>query len=148
MTAPRGKVMFSYCRHPKKKKGAKERVLFLSVSTTDDDDDDDTDDDYYAARSCPSSYDQSSGNGQSLSRRYCTQSVWLFSCATRTARTRPKALWRFRVSTSNSPSGRSRLHTHTHTRQIDHTYAQQDIRVCEDDHYKPPMRQFLNPKAL
>jgi hypothetical protein len=77
--------MFSYCRHPKKKKGAKERVLFLSVSTTDDDDDDDddddTDDDYYAARSCPSSYDQSSGNGQSLSRRYCTHSVWLFSCA-------------------------------------------------------------------
>ena len=73
--------MFSYCRHPKKKKGAKERVLFLSVSTTDDDDDDDddddTDDDYYAARSCPSSYDQSSGNGQSLSRRYCTQWVWL-----------------------------------------------------------------------
>jgi hypothetical protein len=81
--------MFSYCRHPKKKKGAKERVLFLSVSTTDDDDDDDddddTDDDYYAARSCPSSYDQSSGNGQLLSRRYCTQSVWLFLCAYRTA---------------------------------------------------------------
>ena len=75
--------MFSYCRHPKKKKGAKERVLFLSVSTTDDDDDDDdnddddTDDDDYAARSCPSSYDQSSGNGQLLSRRYCTQWVWL-----------------------------------------------------------------------
>jgi hypothetical protein len=55
-------------------------VFFLSVSTTDDDDDDtddDTDDDDYAARSCPSSYDQSSGNGQSLSRRYCTQWVWL-----------------------------------------------------------------------
>ena len=72
--------MFSYCRHPKKKKGAKERVLFLSVSKTDDDDDDDDDDtdDYdYAARSCPSSYDQSSGNGQLLSRRYCTQWVWL-----------------------------------------------------------------------
>ena len=51
--------------------------MFLSVSTTDDDDDDDDDDtdDYdYAARSCPSSYDQSSGNGQLLSRRYCTQS--------------------------------------------------------------------------
>ena len=84
--------MFSYCRHPKKKKGAKERVLFLSVSTTDDDDDDDTDDDYYAARSCPSSYDQSSGNGQSLSRRYCTQSVWLFLCASRTARESQGAL--------------------------------------------------------
>ena len=59
-------------------------VFFLSVSTTDDDDDDtddDTDDDDYAARSCPSSYDQSSGNGQSLSRRYCTQLVWLNRCA-------------------------------------------------------------------
>ena len=52
--------------------------FLLSVSTTDDDDDDDdTDDDDYAARSCPSSYDQSSGNGQLLSRRYCTQWVWL-----------------------------------------------------------------------
>ena len=51
--------------------------MFLSVSTTDDDDDDDDDDtdDYdYAARSCPSSYDQSSGKGQLLSRRYCTHS--------------------------------------------------------------------------
>ena len=61
--------------------------MFLSVSTTDDNDDDDdddydddTDDDDYAARSCPSSYDQSSGNGQSLSRRYCTQWVWLNRC--------------------------------------------------------------------
>ena len=64
-------------------------VFFLSVSTTDDDDDDtddDTDDDDYAARSCPSSYDQSSGNGQSLSRRYCKHSVWFFLCASRTAR--------------------------------------------------------------
>ena len=51
-------------------------------------------------------------------------------------RPRPKALWRFRASTSNSLSDRSRLPTHTHTRQIDHTYAQQDIRVCEDDHFK------------
>ena len=46
-----------------------------------------------------------------------------------------KALWRFRVSTSNSPSGRSWLHTHTHTRHIYQTYAQQDIRVYEDDHF-------------
>ena len=69
--------MVSYCRHPKKKKGEQRRVSFLSVSTTDDDDDDDTDDDDYAARSCPSSHDQSSGNGQLLSRRYCTQWVWL-----------------------------------------------------------------------
>ena len=44
-----------------------------------------------------------------------------------------KALWRFRVSTSNSPSGRSWQHTNTPIRQIDHTFAQQDIRVCEDD---------------
>ena len=44
-----------------------------------------------------------------------------------------KALWRFRVSTSNSLSGRSWQHTNTPIRQIDHTFAQQDIRVCEDD---------------
>ena len=60
----------------------------------------------------------------------------------------PKALWRFRVSTSNSPSGLSRLHTNTHTRQIYHTYAQQGIRVCEDDHFQPPNRQYTHPKAL
>ena len=38
--------------------------------------------------------------------------------------------------------------TNTHLRHIDHTYAQQDIRVCGDDHLKPPMWQFPNPKAL
>ena len=59
-----------------------------------------------------------------------------------------KALWRFRVSTSNSLSGRSRLPTRTQIRDIDHTYAQQDIRVCEDDHFQPPNWQFPNPKAL
>ena len=53
-----------------------------------------------------------------------------------------KALWRFRVSTSNSPSGRSWPHTHTHTRYIDHAYAQQDIRVCGDDHFQPHKWQF------
>ena len=54
-------------------------------------------------------------------------------------RRRPKALWRFRVSTSNSLSGgRTRLHAHTPTRHIDHTYAQQGIRVCGDDHFQPP----------
>ena len=42
------------------------------------------------------------------------------------------ALWRFRVSTSNSPSDRSC----SFMRYIYHTYAQQDIRVCEDDHLK------------
>ena len=31
---------------------------------------------------------------------------------------------------------------------IDHTYAQQDIRVCGDDHLQPPKRQYSNPKAL
>ena len=56
------------------------------------------------------------------------------SCALFVRPQSPKALWRFRVSTSNSPSGRPWLHTNTHIRQIDHTYAQQDIRVCEDDH--------------
>ena len=44
------------------------------------------------------------------------------------------ALWRFRVSTSNSPSGHTWPHYNTPIRYIDHTYAQQDIRVCEDDH--------------
>ena len=60
----------------------------------------------------------------------------------------PKALWRFRVSTSNSISGRSWPHSHTQIRHIYHTYAQQDIRVYEDDHLKPPKRQYKNPKAL
>ena len=36
---------------------------------------------YYDAYNSPRSYRQPFGNGQSLSRRYCTQSVWLFSCA-------------------------------------------------------------------
>ena len=58
------------------------------------------------------------------------------------------ALWRFRVSTSNSPSGRSRLQPHTPIRYIDHTYAQQDIRVCEDDHVQPRKWQYTHPKAL
>jgi hypothetical protein len=63
-------------------------------------------------------------------------------------RPRPKALWRFRVSTSNSPSGRTWQHAYTQVRYIYQTYARQDIRVCEDDHFKPPMRQFLDSKAL
>ena len=33
----------------------------------------------------PPSYRQPSGNGQLLSRRYCKHSVWLFSCASKTA---------------------------------------------------------------
>ena len=63
-------------------------------------------------------------------------------------RPRPKALWRFRVSTSNSPSGRSWLHARTHMPYIHNTYAQQDIRVCGDDHLQPPKWQFLDSKAL
>ena len=45
------------------------------------------------------------------------------------------ALWRFHASTSNSLIGRSWPQTHTHLRYIDQIYAQQDIRVCEDDHF-------------
>ena len=50
---------------------------------------------------------------------------------------RSNALWRFRVSTSNSPSGRTWLHPYTQIHRIDQIYAQQDIRVCEDDHFEP-----------
>ena len=60
----------------------------------------------------------------------------------------PTALWRFRASTLNSPSDLPRLQTDTPNCHIYQTYAQQDIRVCEDDHLQPPMRQFSNPKAL
>ena len=60
----------------------------------------------------------------------------------------PKALWRFRVSTSDILSGRSWLQTYTHMRHIHHTFAQQGIRVCGDDHFEPPKCQFSNPKAL
>ena len=55
---------------------------------------------------------------------------------------RPTALWRFRASTSNSSSGRSWLPTYTHLRYIYHTFAQQDIRVCGDDHFEPQKRQY------
>ena len=60
----------------------------------------------------------------------------------------PTALWRFRASTSNSPSGLSWPPADTTIRHIHHTYAQQDIRVYEDDHFQPPIRQFQHPKAL
>ena len=36
---------------------------------------------YYDAYNSPRSYRQPGGIGQSLSRRYCTQSVWFFLCA-------------------------------------------------------------------
>ena len=70
------------------------------------------------------------------------------SCALFVRPQSPKALWRFRVSTSNSLSGRSRLHFDTPIRYIDQIYARQDIRVCGDDHFEPPIRQYSNPKAL
>ena len=69
------------------------------------------------------------------------------SCARSVPPKSPKAIWRFRASTSNSLSGRSLPHNYTHLRYI-YNYAQKDIRVCEDDHLKPPNRQYLNPKAL
>ena len=59
-----------------------------------------------------------------------------------------KALWRFRASTSNSLSGRDMPHFHTHMRYIDHTYAQQGIRVRGDDPLEPPKRQYSHPKVL
>jgi hypothetical protein len=58
------------------------------------------------------------------------------------------ALWRFRASTSNSLSGRAWPHVHTPIRNIYHTYAQQDIRVCGDDHFQPHKRQYDKSKAL
>ena len=64
---------------------------------------------------------------------------------------RPKsstALWRFRVSTSNSPSDRTWLHAYTHMRYYIYNYAQKDIRVCGDDYFQPPKRQYYNSKAL
>ena len=70
------------------------------------------------------------------------------SCALLVQPQSTKALWRFRASTSNSPSGRTWPHTHTPIRYIYQTYAQQDIRVCGDDHFEPPNRQYHNPKAL
>ena len=85
--------------------------------------------------------------GQSLSRRYCTHSVWLFLCASRTASS-SQALWRFRVSTSNSLSDRSWPPTNTQIREIYRTYAQQDIQVCGDDHFQPPMRQLSKSRSF
>ena len=71
-----------------------------------------------------------------------------FSCALSVRRHCSKALWRFRASISNSLSGRSWLHTHTPIRYIHNPFARQDIRVCGDDHFEPPMRQYHNTKAL
>ena len=46
-------------------------------------------------------------------------------------------LWRFRASTSNSLIDLYMPPTHTHFRHINQTYAQQGIRVYEDDHFQP-----------
>ena len=60
-----------------------------------------------------------------------------------------KALWRFRASTSNkSLNGRSMAATYTPIRQIDQTYAQQDIRVCGDDHFQPPKGSTGTPRRF
>ena len=82
----------------------------------------------------PPSYRQPYGNGQSLSRRYCTHSGWLFSCATRTARKFHGAL---AVSCKYFKQSKwpYLAATNTHIRHIHHTHAQQDIRVCGDDHF-------------
>ena len=47
---------------------------------------------YELCNSPPRSYRQPDGNGQLLSRRYCTRSVWLFSCDQNTARESQGAL--------------------------------------------------------
>ena len=47
---------------------------------------------YSGTRNSPRSYRQSHGRGQLLSRRYCTHSVWLFLCASRTASSSQGAL--------------------------------------------------------
>ena len=70
------------------------------------------------------------------------------SCAQNIRRPRPTAIWRFRASTSNNPSGRAWLHFDTPMRHIYHTFAQQDIRVCGDDHFEPQKRQYQNSKAI
>jgi len=70
------------------------------------------------------------------------------SCARSVPPKSPKAIWRFRASTSNSLSGRSWPLVDTPVRHIYHTYAQQDIRVYEDDHFEPNNRQSKNPTAL
>ena len=93
----------------------------------------------YRLRNTPPSYRQPSGRGQLFSRRYCTQSG---VSSVRAVRPRVPRRLRFRVSTSNSLSGLSRPPT-TRQCQIDHTYVQQDIRVCEDDLLSRPMAVLI-----
>ena len=107
---------------------------------------DDLDDDYDVCSS-PCSYRQPVGRGQLLSRRYCTHSGWLFSCAYVYASSSQGAL---AVSCKYFKQSKWPYMAayHTHIRHIHQTYAQQDIRVCGDDHFQPPKRQYSNPKAL
>ena len=60
----------------------------------------------------------------------------------------PTALWRFRASTSNSLSGRFGCTLARICRIFYQTYAQQDIRVCGDDHFEPPKRQYRIPRRF
>ena len=61
---------------------------------------------------------QSSHGALAVSRKYFKQSKWPFMAA--------------------------RVHADT---QIDHTYAQQDIRVCGDDHLQPPNEAVLESQG-
>ena len=99
---------------------------------------DDDDDDDYVSCSTPCSYRQPFGRGQLLSRRYCKHSGWLFLCASRTARESHGAL---AVSCKYFKQSKWPFSAayHTHIRHIHHIYAQQGIRVCEDDHFEPPI---------
>ena len=112
------------------------RFVCLSVSlsdvTTYDDDDDDDDD----SNSCMTLHVRIANQVVmgSCCRGGIVNTRGGCSCALLVPPDSPKALWRFRVSTSNSLSGLLWLPLHTPIRQIDHTFAQQDSRVCEDDH--------------
>ena len=61
--------------------------VFKEVRYVDDDSESDSDSesDEYNGYNSPRSYRQPSGNGQSLSRRYCKQSGWLYRWADHTA---------------------------------------------------------------
>ena len=81
---------------------------------TDDDDDDDDDDDSCVC-STPSSYRQPFGKGQLLTRRYCKQSGWLFSCAYRTASLSQGALAVSRKYFKQSKWPYSAAHSHANS---------------------------------
>jgi hypothetical protein len=120
-------------------------VSLSDVTTYDDDDDDDDD-----SNSCITLHVRIAN--QVVMGSCCRGGIVHIRCVCTSSLVErpdsPKALWRFRVSTSNSPSGRTWLHPYTQIHRIDQIYAQQDIRVCEDDHFEPPNWQFANPKAL